>query len=194
MSRVASANARGPLRCRAQATDGQDPARVQQALQEAMKDPEARVHVGKCTIAHRHHTTQTRARMEQMQQAMQNPEVQRQMQEMAAFMSNQSVMQRIAELREDPELKPMFDEIKSGGMQSLMKFMNDPRVCLCCLAGGDGTMSNIHHHRFSPKLAKSWATSQTTSQPRQGPPGPACPPPSQRSTTSWTQHGTGVVE
>ncbi len=72
--------------------------------------------------------TQTRARMEQMQQAMQNPEVQRQMQEMAAFMSNQSVMQRIAELREDPELGPMFEEIKSGGMPALMKFMNDPKV------------------------------------------------------------------
>ena len=29
-------------------------------------------------------------------------------------------------LQEDPELKPMFDEIKTGGMAAMMKYMNDP--------------------------------------------------------------------
>lgn len=28
--------------------------------------------------------------------------------------------------REDPELKPVFEEMKSGGMAAVMKYMNDP--------------------------------------------------------------------
>ena len=187
MPRSSSARARGPLRCRAQ--DGQDPARVQQALQEAMKDPQVRVaNDSSLRPAAISLPTQTRARMEQMQQAMQNPEVQRQMQEMAAFMSNQSVMQRIAELREDPELKPVFDEIKGGGMQSLMKFMNDPRVgpIFCC----DAQPSIIDKLiRFLPRLAKSSGTCQTTWLRRQGLLGRARCQQSQRSTTFWTLHG-----
>jgi hypothetical protein len=31
-------------------------------------------------------------------------------------------------LREDPEFKQMFQEIQSGGMGALMKYMNDPKV------------------------------------------------------------------
>jgi hypothetical protein len=31
-------------------------------------------------------------------------------------------------LREDPEFKQMFEEIQTGGMGALMKYMNDPRV------------------------------------------------------------------
>ena len=29
--------------------------------------------------------------------------------------------------REDPELRPAFEEIKKGGMAAMMKFMNDPQ-------------------------------------------------------------------
>ena len=30
--------------------------------------------------------------------------------------------------QEDPELRPMFEEMQKGGMQALMKFMNDPKM------------------------------------------------------------------
>lgn len=30
-------------------------------------------------------------------------------------------------LQEDPELKPMFEEMQKGGMPALMKYMNDPK-------------------------------------------------------------------
>jgi hypothetical protein len=28
--------------------------------------------------------------------------------------------------RDDPDLKPIFEEIRSGGMAAMMKYMNDP--------------------------------------------------------------------
>ena len=30
-------------------------------------------------------------------------------------------------MQEDPELKPMFEEMQRGGMQAMMKYMNDPK-------------------------------------------------------------------
>ena len=30
-------------------------------------------------------------------------------------------------MQEDPELKPMFEEMQKGGMQAMMKYMNDPK-------------------------------------------------------------------
>lgn len=67
-------------------------------------------------------------KMKQMQEAMARPEVQQQMAEMQAYMQNQQVQQRMQALREDPEFKQMFQEIQSGGMGALMKYMNDPKV------------------------------------------------------------------
>lgn len=63
--------------------------------------------------------------MRAMQEAMANPQVQQQMQQMAEVMSNSNIMSRAAELRDDPELKPIFDEIRAGGMAAMMKYMND---------------------------------------------------------------------
>ena len=33
---------------------------------------------------------------------------------------------KLVVMQQDPELQPMFDEIKKGGMAAMMKFMNDP--------------------------------------------------------------------
>lgn len=67
-------------------------------------------------------------RMKQMQEMMQRPEMQQQLAEMQAYMQNQQIQQRMQQLRDDPELKGMFEEIQSGGMGALMKYMNDPKV------------------------------------------------------------------
>jgi hypothetical protein len=45
---------------------------------------------------------------------------------MQKMMANPQYMQRMSELREDPELAPIFEEIKTGGMAAMMKWMNDP--------------------------------------------------------------------
>lgn len=65
------------------------------------------------------------AKMKQMEDAMANPAMQEQMGGMMSAMSNPAFMQKMAELKEDPELKPVFDDIKKGGMMSMMKYMND---------------------------------------------------------------------
>ncbi len=80
-----------------------DAARLQ-AMQEAASNPEL---------------------MKAVEERMQNPEVQQEMAAMNAMMSDPAVMQRIASLREDPDLAPMFEEIKTGGMAAMMKYMND---------------------------------------------------------------------
>ncbi|KAL4420240.1 hypothetical protein ABPG77_011064 [Micractinium sp. CCAP 211/92] len=67
------------------------------------------------------------AKMKQMEEAMANPAMQAQMSQMMSAMGNPAFMQKMAELREDPELKPVFEEIKTGGMAAMMKYMNDPR-------------------------------------------------------------------
>lgn len=77
-------------------------------MQEAMKNP---------AVA---------AQLKAAEEAMNRPEVQQQMAQMNAMMSNPAYLQRMAELREDPDLKPIFEEIKSGGMAAMMKYMNDP--------------------------------------------------------------------
>ena len=52
---------------------------------------------------------------------MKRPEVQQQMAQMENMMRNEALQKRMAELREDPELKGMFEEIQKGGMGALMK-------------------------------------------------------------------------
>ena len=49
-----------------------------------------------------------------------------QMAEMQAVMSNAAVQERMASLRSDPDLAPMFEDIQKGGVGALMKYMNDP--------------------------------------------------------------------
>ena len=80
-----------------------DPARLQ-AMQEAASNPEL---------------------LKAVEERMQDPEVQQEMAAMNAMMSDPAMMQKVASLREDPDLAPMFEEIKTGGMAAMMKYMND---------------------------------------------------------------------
>jgi hypothetical protein len=48
------------------------------------------------------------------------------MAEMQAVMSNSAVQARMAALRSDPDLAPMFEDIQKNGMAALMRYMNDP--------------------------------------------------------------------
>lgn len=75
------------------------------AMQEAVQNPEL---------------------LKAVEERMKQPEVQDEMKAMNAMMSNPEFMARAASLREDPELAPMFEEIKTGGMAAMMKYMNDP--------------------------------------------------------------------
>jgi hypothetical protein len=52
--------------------------------------------------------------------------LQAQMAEMQAVMSNSAVQERMAKLRTDPDLAPMFEDIQANGVAALMKYMNDP--------------------------------------------------------------------
>jgi hypothetical protein len=71
---------------------------------------------------------QVAKRVKAMEEAMQNPAVQRQMAEAQAAMNNPALQQRMMELKDDPEFRDMFKEIETGGMPALMKYFNDPKV------------------------------------------------------------------
>lgn len=43
------------------------------------------------------------------------------------FWSTFRVLKRMCLVQEDPELKPMFEEMQKGGMDAMMKYMNDPK-------------------------------------------------------------------
>lgn len=68
---------------------------------------------------------QVKERMNQMQEALKNPQVRQQLEQTMAYMQNEDTQKRIKEMREDPELKAKFDEIKKGGFGAMMKAMND---------------------------------------------------------------------
>ena len=44
----------------------------------------------------------------------------------AAFMQNPEMQQKMQALAQDPEMKPIFDEIRSEGPKAMMKYYNDP--------------------------------------------------------------------
>ena len=44
------------------------------------------------------------------------------------MMSNPDYQKRMSALREDPELKPIFDEIAGEGMDAIDKYWNDMEV------------------------------------------------------------------
>lgn len=59
------------------------------------------------------------SRMQQMQEAMQNPQVQQQVTMMQQMMQNQGLMQRMQELRNDPDMAPFFEEIRKASPERL---------------------------------------------------------------------------
>jgi hypothetical protein len=67
-----------------------------------------------------------KAQMESMQKVMSDPKMQEQMQNQAAAFQDPAFKAKIEQMKDDPEFKDMFDELKKGGMGALMKFWNDP--------------------------------------------------------------------
>jgi len=88
----------------------EEEAKLKAEYEEKMKDPAVK------------------AQMEGMQKMMQNPEIQKQMQEQMKQFESPEFKSKIEKLKDDPELKEMFEEMKTGGMGALMKFWNDPKM------------------------------------------------------------------
>ncbi|CAD7697698.1 unnamed protein product [Ostreobium quekettii] len=63
--------------------------------------------------------------MKQVNRVLQNPAMAQQIFRMQAMMSTPEYQQQMAVLKEDPELKGMFDEIKKGGPEAIDKYWND---------------------------------------------------------------------
>ncbi|CAK0763605.1 hypothetical protein CVIRNUC_003075 [Coccomyxa viridis] len=59
---------------------------------------------------------------------MKDPTMQQQMAEMQSAMQNKGLQDRMAALKDDPELAPMFEDIQKNGMQAMMKYWNNPKV------------------------------------------------------------------
>ncbi|BDA42610.1 probable Myotrophin at C-terminar half [Coccomyxa sp. Obi] len=83
---------------------------MQEAMQQALKDP------------------QVAQQMQAIQEAMKKPEVAAQVEQMTAAMQDQQLQERIAQLKDDPELAGMFEDIQKNGMSALMKYWNDPKT------------------------------------------------------------------
>ncbi|KAK9909900.1 hypothetical protein WJX75_009203 [Coccomyxa subellipsoidea] len=69
---------------------------------------------------------QVAQQMQSIQEAMKKPEIAAQVEQMTAAMQDQQLQQRIAQLKDDPELAGMFEDIQKNGMGALMKYWNDP--------------------------------------------------------------------
>ena len=62
---------------------------------------------------------------EAMAQAMQNPEVQKEMQAMSEFLSNPALKQKLAGLKDDPEFADFFAALTREGPAAMARFWND---------------------------------------------------------------------
>jgi len=69
---------------------------------------------------------QVQKQMSTVQAAMKDPGVQQQMQQYAAMMSNPTFMKRMAELREDPDLKARRDISRISPARGLAHFLRQP--------------------------------------------------------------------
>ncbi|KAH7427672.1 hypothetical protein KP509_10G054600 [Ceratopteris richardii] len=59
---------------------------------------------------------------------MQDPAVSSMMQGVSDPVQRERLEERLAKVREDPELKGVLDEIQTGGPAAMMKYWNDPKV------------------------------------------------------------------
>ncbi|MCO5608819.1 hypothetical protein L7F22_063036 [Adiantum nelumboides] len=59
---------------------------------------------------------------------MQDPAVSGMMQNMSNPAQKEQLEARLAEVRDDPELRSVLDEIQTGGPAAMMKYWNDPKV------------------------------------------------------------------
>eukprot|EP01024_Parvocaulis_polyphysoides_P018363 TRINITY_DN1813_c0_g1_i1.p1 TRINITY_DN1813_c0_g1~~TRINITY_DN1813_c0_g1_i1.p1 ORF type:complete len:335 (-),score=60.08 TRINITY_DN1813_c0_g1_i1:306-1196(-) len=103
---------RRSLQCAAQEEQftPQEMEEAQKQYEELMKNPE------------------TRQRMEQLEQALKDPKVMQAQQDMMAAMQSEQMQEKIEQVRNDPELVDMFDEIESGGPQAIFKYLNNPQM------------------------------------------------------------------
>jgi len=62
----------------------------------------------------------------QYKEAMDNPDIQRMVNEQMKIMQNPEFIKRVEDLKNDPEMAPIFKELESGGMDAMMKYYNDP--------------------------------------------------------------------
>ncbi|CAD7696592.1 unnamed protein product [Ostreobium quekettii] len=97
------------VRAEGDGAGGVDPrmADMQKQIEEMQKDP------------------RMAGQMKAMQDAMKNPSVQKQMQQTVEYMQSDEMKKKMAAIQEDEELKPMFEELKTGGMGAMMKYMRD---------------------------------------------------------------------
>lgn len=93
---------------------GMDPEKMkemQAAYQEAMKNPET--------------AKKLQEQMKQMQGMMSNPMVQQQMEAMQNMVQNEDMQRKIAGLKDDPEFKDFFDDLRANGPGAMMKYSTD---------------------------------------------------------------------
>lgn len=77
------------------------------AYKQAMADPAAR------------------ERLEEMQRIAAQPEMAQQMAQMAAVMQNKQLMERMGELRNDPDMKEFFEAVEAGGPGVVSQYMSN---------------------------------------------------------------------
>ncbi|CAD7696862.1 unnamed protein product [Ostreobium quekettii] len=87
---------------------GIDPAQGKQVLDFLKANPEYAQHT-----------------MKQLNKILQNPAMAQQIFRMQAMTSTPEYQEQMAVLKEDPELKGVFDEIKKGGPEAIDKYWND---------------------------------------------------------------------
>jgi len=78
----------------------------------------------------------------QYKEAMNNPDIQRMVQEQMRLMQSPGFLQKIEEMRKDPEMAAVFQELETGGMEAMMKYYNDPTF-ISKLSSKMGDMSSL---------------------------------------------------
>jgi len=78
----------------------------------------------------------------QYKEAMNNPDIQRMVQEQMRLMQSPAFIQKIEDMRKDPEMAAVFQELESGGMEAMMKYYNDPTF-ISKLSEKMGDMSSL---------------------------------------------------
>ncbi|KAJ4705599.1 Ankyrin repeat domain-containing 2-like protein [Melia azedarach] len=80
-----------------------------------------------------------------MQQVMQNPQFMTMAERLGnALMQKDQLEERMAKIKDDPSLKPILDEIESGGPAAMMKYWNDKDADETDEAGNEDE-SIVHH-------------------------------------------------
>merc|ERR1712048_722458 len=63
-----------------------------------------------------------------MQEAMKSPQFQQYMKMQKAMMQNPKLQEKIKELRDDPEMKPLLEQLTKGGPNALAELAKNPEL------------------------------------------------------------------